>query len=153
MKRRAFIAALPTIVLAGCATRLGLADRLLVTRKSVRLEGLEDDAPVDAAVREYDPDEGSVGYREDLHEALSDDLAADEPLVIPDGLAERLRGEFATVEFAVRVCDPDSSDDCHRTTLVREDFNDLEAGDVVDLVDRDSGAGLVGVHERRTERH
>ena len=150
MNRRAFLAALPSIVLAGCATRLGLADRVEITRKSVRLHPRDDDEPIDAAVRRYDPDEG-VSY-DGRHEVIADEIDADEPLVVSDSLAELLTAEYEIVEYRIRACELDGDGDCRETTFVREDFNEVEAGDVVDIVSRSSGSGLVDVHRRRQQR-
>ena len=150
MNRRALLAAVPSIALAGCATRLGIADRVEITRKFVRLHPWDGDEPIDAVVRRYDPDEGAV-YDDDPHEAIADEVESDEPLVVSDPVADRLAAEYEIVEYRISACALDD-DDCRETTLVREDFNTVEAGDVVDIVSRSSGAGLVNVHERREER-
>lgn len=150
MNRRAFLAALPTIVLAGCATRLGLADRVEVGQKTVRLHPRDDDGSIDAAVRRYDSEAGTS--MADPHDAVADDVETDGPLVVGDSLADRLEAEFEVVEYRIRACEIDADAECRETTLVREDFNEIEAGDVVDIVSRSAGAGLVGVHERREHR-
>lgn len=151
MYRRVLLAAVPAVVLAGCATRLGLADRLEVRHKTLRLYPHDDDAdPTDAAVQRYDPADGTVST--DVHDDLADDLPdADGRLVVETDLANRLGAEFDVVEYRVGVCDLEG-EDCELTTLVREDFNEVDAGDVVDLVSRSSGSGLVEVHERREQR-
>ncbi|ADB62335.1 hypothetical protein Htur_3473 [Haloterrigena turkmenica DSM 5511] len=149
MNRRALLAAVPSIALAGCATRLGIADRVEITRKFVRLHPWDGEEPIDAVVRRYDPDEG-VAY-DDPHEAIADEIDPDEPLVVPDSMADRLEAEYEIVEYRIRACALDG-DDCRETTLVREEFNAVEVGDVVDIVSRSSGAGLVNIHERREER-
>ncbi|WP_436345981.1 hypothetical protein [Natronorubrum sp. FCH18a] len=150
MNRRAFIALVPSIALSGCLTRLGLADRVEIARKSVRLQPSETADPIDAAVRRYDSDERAY-YDGEIHDALADEIGADEPLVLSDALVTDLQREFESVEYRIRACETGAEDDCRRTTLVREDFNELEVGDVADLVFRSSG-GLVSVHERREER-
>lgn len=150
MNRRAFVALVPSIALAGCLTRLGLADRVEIARKSVRLHPTETDDPIDAALRRYDPDEGAY-YDSEIHDALADEIGADDPLELSDALVADLEREFETVEYRIRACETDESDDCRRTTLIREDFNEIEVGDVADFVFRSSG-GLVSVHERRDHR-
>ncbi len=142
---------MPSNALAGCATRLGLADRVEITRKSVRLHPWNGDEPIDAVVRRYDPDAG-VSSDDDPHEAVADGIDPDEPLVVSDSVADRLAAEYEIVEYRIAACTLDADGDCRETTLVREDFNAVEAGDVVDIVSRSSGAGLVNVHERREER-
>ncbi|WP_440770991.1 hypothetical protein [Natronorubrum sp. DTA28] len=150
MNRRAFVALVPSIALAGCLTRLGLADRVEIARKSVRLQPTETDDPIDAAVRRYDPDEGAF-YDGEIHEALADEIGEDDPLELSDALVAGLEREFETIEYRIRACEMDESDDCRRTAVVREDFNEIEVGDVADFVFRSSG-GLVSVHERRDQR-
>lgn len=150
MNRRAILAAVPSIALAGCATRLGLADRVEISLKSVRIHPWNGDEPIDAVVRRYDPDEGA-SY-DDPNEAIADEIDPDEPLVVSDSVADRLAAEHEIVEYRISACALDADGDCRETTLVREDFNTVEAGDVVDIVSRSSGAGLVNVHERREER-
>ncbi|MFA9425714.1 hypothetical protein [Natronorubrum sp. A-ect3] len=150
MKRRAFLAAATSIALAGCATRLGLADRVEVDQQTVRGYPADGADPIDVAVRRYDLADGPY-YEGTLHEPLADDLDADDPLEISDRLAARLESEFESVEYRIRGCDVDGGD-CRQTTLVRSDFNDLEAGDIADLVVRSSGAGLLAVHESHEQR-
>ena len=150
MKRRAFLAAAPSVALAGCATRLGLADRVEIDQQTVRGHPADGADPVDLAVRRYDPAEGPY-YEGTLYEPLADDLDADDPLEISDQLAARLESEFESIEYRIRACDVDGGD-CRQTTLVRADFNDLEAGDIADLVVRSSGAGLLSVHESHEQR-
>ncbi|ELY45083.1 hypothetical protein [Natronorubrum sulfidifaciens] len=133
------------MTVAGCATRLGLADRVEVVQKYVRAHPRETADPIDVAVRRYDPDTGPY-YHDDLHESLAGELGPDDPLEITDALAARLQAEFEIVEYRIRGCDVDDGD-CRHTTLVREDFNALEAGDIADLVYRSSGAGLVSVSD------
>ena len=128
-------------------TRLGLADRVEVARKYVRLHPYDEAEPIDAAVRVYDPDEGAH-YPDEIHESVADEIDAGEPIVISDALETRLRAEYETVEFGIRACDP-SDDDCRHATLVRDDFNEIETGDIVDVAYRTSGAELVSIHERR----
>lgn len=150
VNRRAFLATLPSIVLAGCATRLGLADRVEIVRKTIRLYPRDEDEPIDAAVRRFDPDEGASS--DEPHEAIADDIDPEGPLVVSDSLAERLEAEFESVEYRIRACETDAAGDCRGTTFVRGDFNEVEAGDVVDLVPRSSGSGLVEVYEPRDRR-
>lgn len=153
VNRRTFLAALPTVVLAGCATHLGLADRVEIARKCVRLHPHGDEEPFDAVVRRYDPDEG-VSYDDEVHETVADGLGieAGEPLVVSDSLSGRLTAEFDIVEYRIHVCETGDGDDCRETTLFRDHFNEVEAGDVVDIVSGSSGAGVVDVHERREQR-
>ncbi|MXV61345.1 hypothetical protein GS429_04555 [Natronorubrum sp. JWXQ-INN-674] len=146
MNRRAFLAVLPSIALAGCAAQLGLADRVEITQKYVRLHPWDDDEPIYAAVREHDTEAGP-SYRDEIHEVLADSIDDGEPIAISESVADRLRGEFEAVEFRIRGCEPETGD-CRRTTLVREDFNEVEVGDIADIVFRSTGAGLVSVHER-----
>ncbi|SIR97599.1 hypothetical protein [Natronorubrum thiooxidans] len=150
MNRRAFLGAVPSVVLAGCATRLGLADRVEIVQKYVRVHPRDADESIDVAVRRYDPDEGP-SYRDEIREPLADEIDDGDPLEIAESVAERLRAEFAIVEYRIRGCDVDGGD-CRHTTLVREDFNELEAGDIADIVYRSSGAGLVSVHESHQSR-
>ncbi|QFU82488.1 hypothetical protein [Natronorubrum aibiense] len=150
MNRRALLGALPAIALAGCVTRLGLADRVEISEKSVRVHPRDGGDPIDAAVRRYDPDEGPY-YHDTPAEQLADELGPDDPLEISEELAARLDSEFEVVEYRVRGCDV-GTDDCQETTLVRADFNDLEAGDIADIVYRSSGAGLISVHESHENR-
>lgn len=148
MNRRAFLATVPSLLLAGCAARLGIADRVEVAEKAIRLYPRgDDDEPADVAVRRYDPDDGPF-YLE-LHDDL--EIDRDEPLVISDPLAEKLEAHFEGVEYRISVCEP-GSDDCRLTTVVRSDFNEIEVGDIIDLVSRSSGARLAEVHERRADR-
>ena len=153
MKRRALLAGLPPIAFAGCATRLGLADRVEITRKYVRLHPFGETEPIDAVVRRYDADEGA-SYDDDPHEDVADEIDPDDPLTVSDSLAERLTAAHEVVEYRLHICEIGDSDggDCRETTFVREDFNEVEVGDVVDVVFGDSGAGLVGVHESRERR-
>lgn len=151
MNRRALLATLPSIVLAGCATRLGLAERVEITRKYVRLYPGDGEEPINAAVRRYDPAVGPY-YRNEIHDSLEDDIETGDPIVISETLAERLRVEYDIVEFGIRGCETDADGNCRHTTLGRGDFNEVEAGDVVDLIYRSSGAGLVSVHERHERR-
>ncbi|SEH13137.1 hypothetical protein SAMN04487967_1171 [Natronorubrum sediminis] len=150
MNRRALLAVVPTVALAGCAARLGLADRVEIVRKSVHLEPTDGDEPIDAAVRRYDSEDGPY-YDGDVHDALAEEIDESDPLVLSASLLEDLEMEFDTISCRIRACEPGTNDDCHRTTLVQEDFNEVEVGDVADIVFRDSG-GLVSVHERRDSR-
>ncbi|QSX00341.1 hypothetical protein [Haloterrigena alkaliphila] len=147
MNRRGFLATVPSLLLAGCAARLGIADRVEVAEKAIRLYPRGDDEPADVAVRRYDPADGPF-YLE-LHDDL--EIDPDEPLVISDSLAEKLEAHFEGVEYRISVCEP-GSDDCRLTTVARLDFNEVEVGDIIDLVSRSSGARLVEVHERRADR-
>ncbi|WP_121741778.1 hypothetical protein [Natronorubrum halophilum] len=148
MKRRALLAVVPGITLVGCATRLGLVERVTITQKSVRLHPRGGGEPVYAAVRRYDPtgDEEGPYYHGEIHEALAGDIEEGAPITISESLVNRLRAQFETVEFRFRGCDTDG-EDCRYTALVRADFNQIETGDIVDVIYRSSGAGLVAVHD------
>ncbi len=149
MKRRAFLGATLSVLLAGCANRLGFADRVKVVEKAVRIHPW-DGEPFEAAVRRYDPDSGSI--TEEYHRDLEEYLDPDEPLSISEELHDRLDANHEIVGYRIRVCEPNGGGDCDITTFLRDDFNEVEVGDIADIVSRSSGAGLMSVHEHRDER-
>lgn len=156
VNRRTFLASLPTVVLAGCATRLGLADRLEVAEKYVVAVELDDgdERERELARRRYRRDDPTPTYVGEVHDLLTADLGEESPLVVPDATSVELDREFLEVQYGIEACEvtDDEERSCQDVTLLFEDFNEIEVGDVVDLRLSDDGAGLVSVHQRRDER-
>ncbi len=169
VNRRAFLTTVSTLALAGCATRLGLADRVEVEAKYVvvserrnededgdrdvdgnRDESEEEngaDDPIELARRRYDPSSGP-SY-DAIHDRLADDIEPAGPLTISEATTERLEQSFEVVRYGMRGCgslDGDDSD-CRDTWLFLDDFNDLEVGDVVDVRYGEEMSGIVSVND------
>ncbi|WP_254766772.1 hypothetical protein [Salinilacihabitans rarus] len=154
MNRRAFLVSAPTVAFAGCATRLGLADRVEIVEKVVQAS--DGSARDELAVRRFDPDEGPY-YDGEIREPLAPEIGTDDPLVVSEALASELDGQFETVRFAVRGCGeslagPGEAEGCRAAPVVRSDFNEVEVGDVVDVRYGDASAGVISVHRRRENR-
>lgn len=149
MNRRAFLAAVPAITLAGCATRLGLADRDEIVEKRVTV--VDGDSSETLVRRRYDDVEAY--YDGEVREPF-DGLADGEALTVSDSLDRQLRELGPEVHYGIRGCDAGARGDehCREAVLVREDFNEIGVGDVVDLRYGDPGAGVISVHRRRENR-
>ena len=155
MNRRTFLASLPTIAFAGCATRLGLVDRVVVAEKYVETVDRDDaERERELARRRYRVDDEEPTYEGAIHESLADDVDETAPLVLATSTGDELEREFLEVRYGIVACEPsdEASRDCRELRLFLDDFNEIEVGDVVDLRVSDDGAGLVSVHQRRDER-
>lgn len=158
MRRRVLLAAAGTAVTAGCAAALGLVDRVEIVGK--RIEGIEEDGEgenrtVTIAERRYDPEEGAR-YEGEIREPVGADVDPGDPLVVTTVANRELADRFATVRYVVSACGRSFADGdergCRDATLFRDDFNEVEVGDVADIKYEDGSAGVVSVHERRTNR-
>ncbi len=156
MNRRTFLASLPTLLLAGCATRLGLVDRVEVTEKYVQAVEHSDGEQRESelARRRYRVEEGEPEYVGEIDDVIVADLEDGAPLVIPETTGEDLERAFLEVRYGIEACENSDGErrDCRDVRLFLDDFNEIEVGDVVDLRLSDDGAGLVSVHRRRDER-
>ncbi|WP_255170578.1 hypothetical protein [Natrononativus amylolyticus] len=149
MNRRAFLASVPAILLAGCATRLGLAERDEIAEKRV-VVGYGDSS--ETLVRQrYD---GGEPYFDGEGHELFGDVAPDDRLEVSDELDGELRSMDPDVRYEIRGCAAGArgEGDCREAVLVRDDFNDVDVGDIVDLRYGDPGAGVISVHRRREKR-
>ncbi|MCU4740586.1 hypothetical protein OB955_08445 [Halobacteria archaeon AArc-m2/3/4] len=158
VNRRAFLATVPTLALAGCAARLGLVDRVEVTGKYVVVserrtengEGNEsgDDEPIELARRRYDPTSGPT-YDGEIHDRLADDIGPNDPLRISETTNEALGQSFGVVRYGMRGCESiDDDAGCRDTWLFLDDFNEIEVGDVVDVRYGDEMSGIVSRREQ-----
>ncbi|GAB3022939.1 hypothetical protein [Natronobiforma cellulositropha] len=150
MNRRTFLATFPTTVLvtalAGCAVRLGLADRVEVARKVVEVTDADGETTV-LVERRYDPEHGPA-YAGSGYEEFVDD--PDDPLRVDAATGEELSSAYASVTYGVRLCERlDAPGSCRETALFLDDFNDVTVGDVIDVRFGDETTGVVDVHERR----
>lgn len=157
MNRRTFLATLPATALgsvfAGCAARLGLADRVEITRKVVEVTDSDGTTHL-LADKRYDDANGPF-YDREPHEELLDGDGPDEALTVPESTSTALQSEFDAVRYGIRGCEGASEEaagrDCRETWLFLDDFNDVDVGDVVDVRFGDELSGIVDVHERRHE--
>lgn len=153
--------------LGGCAASVGLVDRVKIVRK--RLTSVGDGDPVVIAER-WLTEQGTVASdvsdavdvsnTSDSHDSLGDEP---EPLTV----AEDLEGEFETLRYEIWVCKPgtesggestvgvregrdehEAQHNCQTTLVLRDDFNNLEVGDIADLRIGEETAGVVSVVER-----
>ncbi|UTF53878.1 hypothetical protein [Natronosalvus rutilus] len=159
MNRRAFLACVPTVALAGCFYRLGLAERVVVLEKTI--EGVEVDLETGerrtvTLLTRRDGPEGPT--YETVHDDLEGTVSDDEPLAFEGDLRQDLESTYPEIRLRARVCDsapledPDAASGCRSVSIVSEDFDEVRVGDVIDVRESDDGIGLLEVHKRREDR-
>lgn len=160
VNRRAVLAGVPVVGLAGCLERLGLSEAVVVLEKS--LEATEVDFETGeqrdlVLARRRDAPDGPVYEELADHRAL-ESLDADSPLVVDDTLQAALDEAFFEIRLRAQVCDhapvgdPEAAEGCHDVSVVRSDFNEIRVGDEIEVRSSDDGIGLLEVRRRREER-
>lgn len=158
MHRRAFLATLPTIALAGCLRRLGLTERVIVLEKSIEATEIDLDSGEERTftlVRRRDGNGGPeyLDVHEDLEGAFDD-----QPLRFEGDFRQELENEYYEVRLRAQICDtapvgdPDGATGCRSVAVVSEDFNEIRVGDAIDVRESNDGIGLLEVHQRREDR-
>ncbi|WP_312910014.1 hypothetical protein [Natronosalvus caseinilyticus] len=158
MNRRAFLACVPAVALAGCFYRLGLAERVVVLEKTI--EGVEIDLETGerrtvTLLTRRDGPEGPT--YETVHEDL-EGTVDDEPLTFEGDLRQDLEATYPEIRLRARVCDsapiegPDAASGCRSVSIVSEDFDEVRVGDVIDVREGSEGIGLLEVYQRREDR-
>lgn len=161
MYRRTFLATVPTLALAGCLRRLGLTEHVVVTEKWIEATEIDlDDGDGEertlTLIRRLDASDGPVF--EDVHEDLEGRFGEDEALVLEDDLQRDLENEYLELRLRARVCEdaplgePDGARGCEVVNIVRDDFNEVYVGDVIEVRSSGDGIGLLEVYERREDR-
>ncbi len=159
MYRRTFLAAVPTLALAGCLRRLGLTDLVVVTEKRIEAIELDLEDERERTVQIATRRETTDGPAYDtIHEEYAEWIDEDEPLVLEDDLRGILENDFLEVHLRAVVCadaplaDPDAASGCRDVSIVNDDFNDARVGDVLEVRLSDEGIGLLEVDTRRENR-
>ncbi|MFP9191577.1 hypothetical protein [Natronosalvus vescus] len=159
MHRRAFLATLPTIALAGCLRRLGLTERVIVLEKSIEATEIDLDSGEERTftlLLRRDDENGPVYH--DVHEDLEGAFEDDQPLRFEGDFRQDLENAYYEVRLRAQICDtapvgdPDNATGCRSVAIVSEDFNEIRVGDAIDVRESNDGIGLLEVHRRREDR-
>ncbi len=157
MNRRAVLAAVSSVALAGCTTGFGSTRRVEVVQKFVRVTDHREDGRYvfDVADRQYWNAIDGPWYSGEVHGLLESEVGDGKPLVVTDATARALERRFAEVRYGVRTCTAvrtDGSRRCRAAWIARDDFNGIEVGDVVILQFDDERARVTSVVQRRRYR-
>ncbi|MFP8957486.1 hypothetical protein ACLI4Y_12205 [Natrialbaceae archaeon A-CW3] len=159
MHRRAFLASLPTIALAGCLRWLGLTERVIVLEKSIEATEIDLDSGEERTFTLLRRRDGNGGPEYlDVHEDLEGMFEDDQPLLFEDEFRQELENEYYEVRLRTQICDtapvgdPENASGCRSVAIVSEDFNEVRVGDAIDVRESNDGIGLLEVHRRREDR-